>query len=99
MLGRETGGEDIFGDGKTGLENLDLEVALLGGREPVADNLAGTFTFKTVSPVCAGASDMTCLRNDGKKRDEKPFSLRICLRWQGDAHFHKTVLISVSVKK
>ena len=50
VLGRETGGEDIFGDGKTGLENLDLEVALLGGREPVADNLAGTFTFKTVSP-------------------------------------------------
>ena len=78
MLGSETDGEDIFGDGKTGLENLDLEVALLGGREPVADNLAGTFTFKTVSPVCAGASDMTCRRNDGKKRDEKPFSLRIC---------------------
>lgn len=50
MLGSETGGEDIFGDGKTGLENLNLEVALLGGREPVADNLAGTFTFKTVSP-------------------------------------------------
>ena len=50
MLGSETDGEDIFGDGKTGLENLDLEVALLGGREPVADNLAGTFTFKTVSP-------------------------------------------------
>ena len=50
MLGSGTGGEDIFGDGKTGLENLDLEVALLGGREPVADNLAGTFTFKTVSP-------------------------------------------------
>jgi len=56
VLGSETGGEDIFGDGKTGLENLDLEVALLGGREPVADNLAGTFTFQTVSPILSEKS-------------------------------------------
>ena len=37
-IGGETGGKSGFGDGKARLE--DLEATVLGGRGPVADNLA-----------------------------------------------------------